>query len=76
MLTHQVDDPTFLTQDEEQAELQSRGKIEVVLQRGKYRHTEKMHCEDKDHEMTAAMFMPSETTKKVAREQGRSHYLK
>lgn len=75
-LTHTVDDPTFLSQGEEEAELSRRGKIEIILQRGKYRRRKRTRSEIEDSENLETMFMPSMTTKKVAGDNGRSHYLK
>ncbi|KAK4550809.1 hypothetical protein LTR36_000389 [Oleoguttula mirabilis] len=74
-----VDDPSFLTQDEEEAELSARGKIQVVLQRGKTKDrkmTKKEKRARQASEPCEKLFLSSETNKKVAGDKGRSHFTR
>lgn len=65
-----------MTQTEENSELSSRGKIEIVIQRGKveYRKAKKSEMENADI-LNERFMLPIETSKKVASDNGRSHCL-
>ncbi|KAK5132493.1 hypothetical protein LTR08_009039 [Meristemomyces frigidus] len=74
-----VDDPSFHTQDEQEAELARRGKIQVILQRGrvkKRKRTKSKSASSTATDTTAVLSMPEQTTKKIAMDNGRSFYTK
>lgn len=65
-----------MTQDEEDTELRARGKIEVVIQRGKEKKRRMKESEMQDAQLIQKFMLPEETSKKVAQDEGRSHFLK
>lgn len=70
-----VDDPTFLSKGEEDAEISRRGRIQVVLQRGKSTWTKLKRSEIKTRTPEESVFMAADTTKPV-HDSGRTHFLK
>lgn len=77
-----VDDPSVLSVNGEEDELEWRGKIEVLIQRGEGKYKKKDQKKKKKGEAGDAvlnmgkLMMHDETTKNVAMHQGKSHHAK
>ena len=83
-----VDDPAFLTSEEERIDLNRRGKIRVEMQCGRYKDTVRKKKKSKNKARHSAgedsnaaqpletVFMSEESIKKVSADRGRTHYMK
>jgi hypothetical protein len=72
-----VDDPDMLSAEEENTEIDNRGKIQVTIQRGKYKARRKTRREMAETPSQTEKLLAGEaSTKKVARDNGKSHFTK
>lgn len=71
-----VDEPEFLSIDEEGYELSRRGKLEVRVQRVKLSNCRKPATEGVPQQAPQSLLMQPESNKKVIMENGRSHFTR
>lgn len=70
-----VDDPTFLSVEEEEMQLNMRGKIRVTIQRGRVStYTPKTAATEGRTELTESVVPEAKTNKAVYMDNGRSHF--